>query len=218
MKTLMAIIQALLTFIGVAFIGLVFYSELSNPYNYISVSILLIIAIYLSSRVFRMISRRGYITTMTGDNASYELDNLKPVPGSGVTELTSDMLVKHFEQQSINFSQYSIEIWGDTNAPRLKEKRNISEIQFDKNLKTLKISFDDNSELHIKNPRMIHHSISYLKIIKAQEVVWRIKENSQVLEFHYTNNGSKIVTDSNTNWRPKHDDLGIGMNAIYLQG
>lgn len=214
----MAIIQALLTFIGVAFIGLVFYSELSNPYNYISVSISLIIAIYLSSRVFRMISRRGYITTMTGDNASYELDNLKPVPGSGVTELTSDMLVKHFEQQSKNFSQYSIEIWGDTNAPRLKEKRNISEIQFDKNLKTLKISFDDNSELHIKNPRMIHHSISYLKIIKAQEVVWRIKENSQVLEFHYLNNGSKIVTDSNTNWRPKHDDLGIGMNAIYLQG
>lgn len=214
----MAIIQALLTFIGVAFIGLVFYSELSNPYNYISVSISLIIAIYLSSRVFRMISRRGYITTMTGDNASYELDNLKPVPGSGITELTSDMLVKHFEQQSKNFSQYSIEIWGDTNAPRLKEKRNISEIHFDKDLKTLKISFDDNSELLIKNPRIIHHSISYLKIIKAQEVVWRIKENSQVLEFHYLNNGSKIVTDSNTNWRPKHDDLGIGMNAIYLQG
>lgn len=218
MKTLMAITQAILTFIGAAFIGLVFYSELSNPYNYISAAICLIIAIYLSARVFKLISRRGYIATITGDNATYELDNLKPVPGSGITELNGVQLVNHFEQQSLDFPPYAVTIWGDTNTLYLKEKRSISTISYDDTTKVLFVGFEDDTDLRIKHPAIIHHASSYIKIIKAQEVVWRVKDDDLIHEFLYINNGSKIITKSNRDWNPKREDLGIGMNAIYLQG
>ncbi len=218
MNTLMATIQAILTFVGVAFIGLVFYSELSSPYNYISAAICVCIAIYLSVKVFRIIKRRGYIATITGDNATYELDNLKPNPGSVITELNGNTLAEHFKEQSLEFSKYTIAIWGDTNTLKLNKKRSISTINYNVTTKILTITFDEGNLLLIKRPAIIHHSSSYIKIIKAKEVVWSVNDNDQNNEFHYINDKTKIITKSNRKWNPKREDLGIGMNAIYLQG
>ena len=216
MKRIMALIQAILTFVGIALIGLVFYFDLSSPYNYISVLILLTIAIYLSVKVFRMIVRRGYIETATGDNATYELDNLKPIPGSGITELSPEKLIETFDNQILNFPEVSISIWRDAFGKKMKKKPEILTLEY--NDETDILSFKDYSQLKIKKPSIIHHSIRYLKIIKAKEILWRIKEDDQYNEYSYLNNGKEIKTRSNTDWKPKSEDLGIGMNALYFQG
>ncbi|MCT8341289.1 hypothetical protein MG296_14600, partial [Flavobacteriaceae bacterium TK19130] len=83
MNDLMAYVQTILTFLGIGFIGLVFYSQLTSPYNWIVAALIGVTGIYVSIRVFKMIVRRGYISTTSGSRSSYELDNLKPTPGSG---------------------------------------------------------------------------------------------------------------------------------------
>ena len=165
-----------------------------------------------------MINRRGYIATISGDNSTYELDNLKPTPGSGITELLPDKLVDSFDHQKLEFPEVSISIWGDSYGRKLKLKHRILTFEYDDHSQVLSIFFKDYCQLRIKKPSIIHHSSSYLKIIKAEEILWRVPNADRMDEYYYLNEGKNIKTKSNTNWQPKSEDLGPGMNALYLQG
>jgi len=166
-----------------------------------------------------MIIRRGYISTISGDNSSYYLDDLKPTPGSGVIELQPNELENYFDHGKVSIKEGTISIWGDWNGRQLNQKHKLSTIEYDNKRDVLSIYFSDYCQLQIRLPSSIHCSESYLKIFKAKEVKWQtFNDNREYDQFHYLNTGKDIVTKSNTNWKPKVEDLGIGMHAVYIQG
>ena len=219
LRVLLAIGQSLLAFIGICFIGLVFYSQLPSPYSWIVSISIGVLAIYLSIKVYKIIVRRGYISTISATRSSYELDNLEPTPGSGVTELKPDELENFFDYGKLSFEAGTVSIWGDWNGKQLNKKHKLSTIEFDVDKNILYIYFTDFCRLVVKTPSKIHCANSYIKIFNAKEIKWQVPNGEgQNDQFYYLNTGKNIVTKSNTNWKPNDEDLGIGMDAIYIQG
>ncbi|MCT8341290.1 hypothetical protein MG296_14605, partial [Flavobacteriaceae bacterium TK19130] len=133
--------------------------------------------IYVSIRVFKMIVRRGYISTTSGSRSSYELDNLKPTPGSGFFETDPEELKTKFKKGEIVFDKVSISIWGDWKGRKLDKDHKIAMMEFDKERGALIIHFSDSCRLEILGPSQIYYSSSYLKIIEAREVHWLVSDN-----------------------------------------
>ncbi|MFD2725308.1 hypothetical protein [Hyunsoonleella rubra] len=218
-RILLALVESILAFTGICFIGVVFYSQLSEPFNWIVAIPFLPLAIYLSLRVYKMIIRRGYLETVSGNNSSYDADELKPTPGSGITEIKPEELESHFDNGKILFSEVTVSIWGDWNGRQLNSKHKLSAIEFDENKEILFFRFSDFCQLQIRKPSIIHYTNSYLKIFKAKEIKWQVpNEEGDTENYYYLINGNNIQTKSNTNWRPKKEDFGFGMNAVYIQG
>ena len=159
------------------------------------------------------------ITAMSGDNSSYELDDLEPVPGDGVIKLTPDQLPNKFLSNELNLGEFTIAIWGDWEGRKLNSRHKLKSIDYSLKNRILSLVFHDNCLLKIKNAQSILASNSYLKIMNAKEVLWQVPAQTQLNEsFSYLNTGKEIVTKSNTSWKPHVRDVGIGMNAVYLQG
>lgn len=56
-------------------------------------------------------------------------------------------------------------------------------------------------------------------MIEAKEILWQIPAGpDSINQYNYLHTGEKIKTKSNTKWTPHNYDLGLGMNALYLQG
>jgi len=221
MKTLrivVAFFQALLVFILIGFISALLYSELSFPYNLIVAAIVLILALTTSAKTFNMIRRRGVIATMVGNNASYELDELEPTQDSGVQKLNAKELESLFLENELELNPVKISIWADWEGRQLNKHHELQSIEFNDTDDILTITFLDNCLLKIKSPQLIMQATTYLKIVKAKEVLWQVPNRSNSDRYTYLNTGKMIKTKSTTNWKPHKYDLGIGMQAIYLQG
>ncbi len=218
-RYIFAIFQALVTLAFGVFLATLFYFQAQSPINIILPTLILGIAIYFSVSVFYVISKRGIITAMTGDNATYDLDLLEPIPGDGVLKLTPKKLEELFNNEELTFrNNTTISIWGDWEGRKLNSKHIINSISFDGNTKILNIEFDENYKLAITEPRLILTSISYIKIANAKSVVWQTPTKFNSLnKYVYKHTGKEIITQSNTNWQAHNYDIGIGMNAVYLQ-
>lgn len=217
-QSFMAYYQAFLFFLGVGIIGFVFYEELTTPYNIVVATMAVVIGFLGSRFIFHMIKRRGLISTMTGDNASYELDDLDPTEGRGVLKLDLVEFYQLYLGNSIKFGQGKVSIWGDHHGKLLEEYHLIEDVQLDELRQIIVLKFNTQCTLTIVAPQHIFYTNTYLKIIKAKEIVWQTKDNSgQVHQYQYINGGNKLLTSSNTNWKPHKFDAGIGMNALYIQ-
>lgn len=211
--------EAIFAFIGVCFIGILLSAQLTEPFNWIVAIPFLPLAIYLSLRVYKMIIRRGYLETISGDNSTYDADELKPTPGSGVTEIKPEELESHFDNGNVSFSEGTVSIWGDWNGRQLNIKHKLSTIEFDESKEILIIYFSDFCQLQIRKPSIIHYTSSYLKILNAKEIKWQVPNiEGENNKYYYLNTGNSIQTQSNTDWQPKREDFGVGMNAVYIQG
>jgi len=219
-RTIVAFFQALLPLLGFGIISAVIYSDFKPPYNLIIAIAVFILGIYASRSIFNMMRRRGVISTMSGDNATYDLDELEPTPGSGVLKVTPEDLTQLFIDKKLKFNNgITVSIWGDWEGRKLDVKHTLNSIEFNSDNNILTIQFNDNCLLKITRPSLILCSNSYLKIVKAKEVLWQIPMDSAPSnQYSYLNTGKEIKTRSNTKWRPHEYDIGIGMNAIYLQG
>jgi len=219
-RIIIAFLQALFPLIGFGFISVVVYSDLSKPFNIIIALVFFIIGLFSSRSIFNMMRRRGVISVLSGNNATYNLDELNPTSGSGVFRLTPEELTNLFFENKLNFNQgTTVSIWGDWEGRQLDTRHHINDLTYNSENNILTIIFSDNCLLIITTPSIILYSTSYLKIIKAKEIIWEVpvKTNSKN-QYIYLNTGEKIKTKSNTNWTPHKYDLGIGMNALYLQG
>ncbi len=113
-RTIIAFFQALLPILGFGLISTVIYSDLKTPYNIIIAITVFTVGLFASRSIFNMIRRRGVISVMSGDNDTYDLDELEPTPGSGVLKLTPDELTNLFLGKKMNFNKgTTITIWGD---------------------------------------------------------------------------------------------------------
>ena len=71
----------------------------------------------------------------------------------------------------------------------------------------------------VKKTAQILDIQDYIKIVKAKAIIWQTPSKYQKQNiYHYVNTGKAIKTKSNTTWQPHTLDIGIGMNALYLQG
>lgn len=218
-RTPIAFLQASLAFLGFCLIGLVFFSQLDAPYNYIAVFVNLFLGAYFGRMVFNMIKSHGVLAIMSGSRASYELDELEPVSGSGVFKLTAKELTTKFPEGKLRFNNGSVAIWGDSNGRLLEKKHQLKAINFDSENNVLNLEFFDDCLLIVTNPNLIMCTNTYLKFLKAKKVSWQIPKASGAIEtFTYYNTGKTIKPISNTDWKPSEYDFGIGMNAVYLQG
>lgn len=218
-RILFAFFQALLTLLGFGFICTITYFELEFPYN-IVISVLVLTAGFTVSRfVYNITRRRDILSVISGSSSTYDLDELDPIGDNNVLKLSPEELVNHFHKQTFIFNRnVTISIWGDWEGKMLNNKHCLVNIEFEKNMNTLTLSFLKNCSLKIKNPKLIFLSKDYFKIVRADEIEWEIPYETNFHRFKYINNSEEIITKSNTNWKPNKYDLGIGMNAIYLQG
>ncbi len=218
-RTIFAVFQAILGFIMFCVIAFFFYNDLSSPYNMIIAAIIVGFGIYVSIFVFKMLKRRGIFSVMTADWSTYELDNLEPNEGDGVLKVSPNQLETLFSQDKLNFNNGTVSIWGDWTGRELDKKHQLKSVKFNSENDTLNLSFIDNCLLKIKNPKLIFITSTYLKIAKAKEVLWQTPHKPEgVDQYNYINLGKSIKTNSNTKWKPHPFDLGIGMDALYLQG
>jgi len=216
-RTITAFFQALLPLLGFGIISVILYSELSSPYHIIIALSVLVFGLYTSRSAFNMMRRKGI---MFGNNATDNSNELEPDLGSDVLKLTPEALTNLCLQKKIKFNRgTTVSIWGDWEGRELNVKHELNSIYFDSEYNILTIKFYDNCILKIKRPSLIFYSSSYLKIIKAKEILWQtpIDSNSNN-QYSYLNTGKEIKTKSNTKWKPHTYDIGIGMNALYLQG
>ena len=219
-RTIIAFFQALLPLLGFSFISAVIYSDLNTPYNMIIAIIIFIAGLFSSRSIFNMMRRRGVISVMSGDNATYDLDELEPTPANGVLKVNPEELANLFSEKKLSFNQVTtVSIWGDWEGRKLDTKHQISSLNFNSEINILTIVFNTKCILKIKSPSTILCSSSYLKVVKAKEILWQTPVNSSSNnQYRYLNTGEKIKTKSNTKWTPHTYDIGIGMNALYLQG
>lgn len=69
-----------------------------------------------------MMRRRGVISVMSGNNATYDLDELEPTSGDGILKFTPSELTEFFSEKKMNFNQgISISIWGDWEGRQLEK-------------------------------------------------------------------------------------------------
>lgn len=212
-----AIIQAIITFSGLALISVVLYYKTPQPFNYLLGLIALVISFFVARFVYRLFIKRGVLETMTGDNATFDLDELEPTPGSGVHKIDASELPAAFANDLFFPQHVSLCIWGDWNGRALNQKHKINGIYFDNDKNILSFEFHNKYLLKIRSPKTVLYSSSYIKITNATEVLWQVSSYKKK-QYSYLNAGKKILTKSNTKWKPDNLDFGIGKNAIYLQG
>ncbi|PCI96230.1 MAG: hypothetical protein COB15_11090 [Flavobacteriales bacterium] len=218
-RAIIAFFQALLPLLGFGVISIVIYAGLPKPYNILVSVTLFIIGIYASRSIFNMMMRRGVLSVMSADNATFDLDELEPTEGDGVLKLTPEELRRKFLKDKLELGKCTVSIYGDWEGRQLNIKHQLKSIEFNSKNNSLTLLFSDNCLLRIRNPRLIFSTSSYLKIVKATEILWQIPDDFKAHhQFSYLNTGEKIKTKSNTDWKPHDYDIGIGMNAIYLQG
>ncbi|MFT6842365.1 MAG: hypothetical protein ACJASR_001132 [Psychroserpens sp.] len=218
-RTIVAFFQAFLPLIGFSIVSALIYSDLPAPYNILISVTLFTLGIYVSRSIFNMMMRRGVLAVMSADNATFDLDELEPTEGDGVLKLTPEELLNSFLKNEIELGECTISIYGDWEGRKLNVKHKLTSVEFHSIKNTLTLLFSDNCLLKIRNPKLIFYTSSYLKIVKATEILWQITDDFRVYKkFSYLNTGKNIKTKSNTDWKPHDYDIGIGMNAIYLQG
>ncbi|HZH85897.1 MAG TPA: hypothetical protein VFD77_01180 [Brumimicrobium sp.] len=220
LSTIVSLFYALLLFIGIGSISFFILVSSQSVLAIIAAIIVAIIGLVMSRFLFTMMMRRGVISVLAGSYASYDLDELKSAPNSSVLKISPAELSQFPIEQHLKFQHgLKVSIWGDWEGRYLEDRHHIESVDFDKKEKWLTIRFLDGCILKIKNPSPVYVTQSYLKIVKAQEIQWSIPTQTGLIkQYIYINEGENILTQSNTEWKPHHFDIGIGMNALYLQG
>lgn len=215
----MAFIYGIGPIIGFSFMALIAYDELNRPFNNILCAVFLIAGVLAGRYLFKNIQRRGVMNVISGLNASYDVDTLEPNDYDYVYKSTAKELASQYKTNPNFPKEVMIKIWGDWEGRKLNKKNKIENIDFDEDRNILTIGFEGNSILKVRNMGWILFSKTYLKIMKAEEVLWRIcDDESNKKDFSYLFNGEKLLCKSNTDWKPHKLDVGIGMDTVYLQG
>ena len=219
-RTFIALVQSVLPLIGFAFFSLVILSELNSPYNYFFAIFTFGLGLFISRFVFNISRRRSLLSTMSSNQASPDLDTLLPTVGDGILKLSAKELQIMFETDQFNIvKEMTISIWGDWDGRKLNHKHELEHILFNEENDVLTFCFKDGCLLKVKAPENIFLASSYLKVLNAKEILWQTPSNNQMPNrYSYLKTKSGIKTKSNTQWKPHKFDMGLGMNALYMQG
>ncbi len=217
-RTIVAFFQALIPFSLFCLLGVLLFLELSAPYHIIFSTLAILIGVIIGRFLFNMMRKRGVIAVMAGSNSTYNLDELTSHPD--ITVHSPKELAHLFSTYQLNFNKsVTITIWGDWEGRALDKKHQLKSMIYNEELNYLTIWFKNHYAIRVKEAQTIMTSTDYIKIVKAKAIIWQTPSKYQKQNiYHYVNTGKAIKTKSNTTWQPHTLDIGIGMNALYLQG
>ena len=127
-----AYLRAFFTFASFGILALAFAVD-GGLIPQIIAGIVLIIGIKVTRYVLHLAKTRP-----AGDlnyRATPDLDNLKPIPGSGIIEITAEKLAKTFNPESLNLIDGFLKIWGDWQNKSLDTPKSLEKIHFNENTK-----------------------------------------------------------------------------------
>lgn len=173
-----AVFNAIITLIGFVVLAIAFIDS-GKIVNLIISGSIFLFGVYVSVYVFRLVKNRPF-----GDlspRSTPDLNNLTPAPGSGIIEISAEKLCDLFNKENWKFSPFGrLKIWGDWQHKHLDVPKYITNMSYQTSSHLLSIVFDK-GKLQIINPRIIHASKGYLKIIFADKILWKWDDNSSLI-------------------------------------
>ena len=158
---------------------------------------------------------------MTGLHATPELDNFEPQPGDGVQKINAEEFASESFQIAHFCQKGSIRIFGDWIGKPYKEKYTISKIAYDKELKILKLHFQEGYTMKVKKPHNILVAKSFLKILGAEmiQLNWPEKPgNSSPTYVRYEKTSRNLSAQSNPTEHKKRFDLSLSAPGLMMYG
>lgn len=208
----------------VVIFGVLIYNSNPNIIGIAIIGVLVILAIWLGTNIFKRVQAVGPIEFMSIIHASPDLDNLEPGPNSETKRRYPNEIVDLIDENANLFKGGSLRIYGDWFGKPYDNHHKISKAQFDKISKILTIEFNEKETLEIHNPRHIFEATTFLKVIGADRIKWswynydkyKIKENLYYLD--YKKSSKNIQTDTNVDWYKPAFNVSLGDPALMIYG
>ena len=220
LRHIAAFYYALLPVILIGFFASAIIYDATQIWEYVIAGVLYVLALLIGRFIFNFMRKRGVIATLSGDNATTDVDNLEPQEGDEFREIKPNEISALFHSNEPFINGGKIVIWGDWNGRYLNRNHTIESIDYESTSCTLIFNFKKGFQLTVQEPGRIFESSSYFKILKAKEITWKISKHHKRTEqeYIYVLQDNKIITSSNTSWKPHKYDLGVGELALYIQG
>lgn len=197
------------------------YDAWPNQYGIIGIGIVMLLSFLLSYSIFSTISRIGGNEFISRVWASPDLDNLIPPEGGDVKLLELDEIEAHFLNEKI-FSECSITLWGDWQGKPYVPNQEVKNVNYEKAEEALIIEFKSGSKLRVLKPEKLIIAPSYLKILRASEIVWDTqlklnkKSDPENVSKKYIYSKKRILTYSDPRGKISfHASLGAIAVGIY---
>lgn len=204
------------------FLSILIYNELPNFAGILISAILIGLAAWLGSAIFKKIQRKGLLAYISVVFSSPDLDNLEPSADSKTKKRTPAELAELFKTNQNLFKGGSLKIFGDWFEGPYQSMLKIASIDYNEAKNEMRIGFSDNSSISIEEPGPILESPTILRILTAKEVrldFQHKEENSSVLKDYfklYQVNRNKLDTTTNIDWFKPKIDASVGQDALIL--
>lgn len=218
------LLYGFLPIVAAVFIGLVFYQSFANAIGISITAALCIGAFIIGKFIFKRVLINGPIDFMSHIHASSDLDNLEPLEYEDTKRRQPKELVSLIKSNENLFKGGTLCFFGDWFGERYKNNHRIIDASFDELENMLVIFFDNNQSLEIKNPKHIFEASTFLKILKADSLKFKLSHPSENLSnfdhffLYYKNDGDKIGTYSNVTWYKPLFDISLGEPALMIFG
>jgi hypothetical protein len=205
-----AFIKAFFTLTGFALLSLAILANGTLTSQVIAV-VVLIAGFFASTYVYRLVLKRP--SSDLSRFATPDLDNLIPVSGSGISEVTPQQLCDYFSANSWKLNNAELKIWGDWQNKSLDSPKTVKSISYEQSFKKLTIDFR-NGQLQIINPRNIHLASHLLKILFADKVLWNWNSTSSLI---YYKTGNQVERKTNVALNLDKLDIDSTQPALLIK-
>ncbi|MFK7924095.1 MAG: hypothetical protein AB8H47_19210 [Bacteroidia bacterium] len=221
MNTIAGFILGLAPIILGSIFSLFIYNSWPNHYGIIGIGIVMILSFLVARSMFFSVIRLGGFEFISRVTASPDLDNLIPPEGGDVKLLELEEVEAHFQNEK-TFSECSIALWGDWQGKPYVPNQEVKNVNYDKAGETLTIEFKSGSKLSVLQPEKLIISPSYLKILRASEIIWDThlklsrKSDLEKVSKNYQYSKKRIFTYSDPRGKIKfHASLGEIAVGLY---
>jgi hypothetical protein len=213
-NTIIALFYSLAPSIVAFILGITFYAAFPNWMGLVVFVLLLLLAIPVGVKIFRKVTRIGFVEFVSLKNRSADLDLLIPTDAKNVFQRSPQDLVHLVNENKHLCKGGSLRMFGDWFGPPYRKVFNINTINYNEEESVLTISFDKGITLTIINPKHIYEATTYLKIIDADRITLRGRyfqkdkrlqpPQSYYIDYHKIGNNIKTETDL-TSYIPNFD-------------
>lgn len=182
-----------------------------------------LLTIYISTRIFLSVVRRGVVDFTAGTSASPHADNLIPTDSDSSRLYSAEEYGAAFSLDNNLAIGGSMQLFGDWFGKAYTEDHRISDVHFSTEDACLTIDFFRGERLEIWHPEHIFDSDTFLKILSASAVRLTWSEHSQggdtTFFNHYTVNKRKIEkkTDFPGKQARFHSDLSKPAVVLFVK-
>ena len=160
----------------------------------------------------------GFIEFATALCASPDLDNPKVIPGSNHVARNPRVYAELIKRGVHLCKNGSLRIFGDWFGERNRNPLVITSAEFNKTLNQLIIAFKTGEKMYISNPKHIHETSSYLKVIDAKKIKIECTLKGETGFISYEKTKRNISIKTSFTKQKFNFDVYLGMPALFIYG